>query len=253
VNDSLILWRETFRVRSQDMDELWRLRLAALCNFLQESAVAHAQALGMGRDALLAKNLTWVLSRFHVRVADYPRWGQDLIVETWPSAVSGQFALREFRILDTRGREMALATSSWMVVDLGTKKPALLPDFIAQLHVKCPGRALADPFDKIPAPEKTTVSRLLEVRRSDLDLNRHVNFVKTIELGLEAVPAPVWEKRRVSDLEIAFRSEIVLADTIVARAGFLSEGEPLRLGHSLVREKDGRETARLTTTWPAGS
>ena len=160
------------------MDDLWRLRLAALCNFLQESAVAHAQALGMGRDALLAINLTWVLSRFHVRVAAYPRWGQDLTVETWPSAVSGQFALREFR---------------------------------------------------------------------------HVNFVKTIELGLEAVPGPVWEKRRVSDLEIAFRSEIVLGDTIIARAGFLSEEEPLRLGHSLVRERDGRETARLTTTWPAGS
>jgi medium-chain acyl-[acyl-carrier-protein] hydrolase len=252
VDDNLIVWRETFRVRSQDMDDLWRLRFTALCNFLQESAVAHAQALGMGRDALLTRNLTWVLSRFHVRLGDHPAWGRDLTVETWPSAVLGQFALREFRILDTGGRELGAATSSWMVIDLMTKKPALLPEFIAQLHVKCPGRALADPFDKIPSPEKTATSRLLAVRRSDLDVNRHVNFVKTIEFGLEAVPASIWEKRQVADLEISFRSEIVLGDNIETRAGFLFK-EPLRLGHSLVRVSDGLETARLATTWTAGS
>ena len=253
MNDMPIIWRETFRVRTEDMDDLWRVRLAAVCNFLQESAVAHAQALGMGRDALLAKNLTWILSRFHVRMASYPRWAQDVIVETWPSAISGLFALRDFRMLDADGRELAVATSSWMVIDLEAKKPVALPDSITRLHARCPGRALADPFNKIPAPEKASVSRRLEVRRSDLDLNRHVNFVKTIELGLEAVPASVWDERQASGLEIAFRSEIFLGEAVVARVGYLSETEPLRLGHSLLREKDGQEAARLTTTWLTGS
>ena len=253
MNNTPIIWRETFRVRAEDMDDLWRMRLAAVCNYLQESAVAHAQALGMGRDALLVKNLTWILSRFHVRMASYPRWAQDVRVETWPSAISGLFALRDFRMLDSDGRELAVATSSWMVVDLEAKKPVPLPDFITRLHARCSGRALADPFDKIPAPVQTVASRRLEVRRSDLDLNRHVNFVKTIELGLEAVPASIWDKRQASALEIAFRSEMFLGEAVIARAGFLSEAEPLRLGHSLVREKDGQEAARLTTTWPAGS
>lgn len=235
------------------MDDRWRVRLSALCNILQESAAAHAQALGMGHDELLTRNLSWILSRFHVRVEAYPCWRQELIVETWPSAVSGLFALREFRILDTEGLVLAVATSSWMVIDLAAKKPAPLPEFVTRLHDKCPGRVLDDAFARLPSPDQALFSCLLETRRSDLDLNRHVNFVKTIELGLEAVPDKVWENRRVSDLEIAFRSEIILGERIIVRAGFLSEDEPWRLGHSLIREKDNLEMARLTSTWPAGS
>jgi acyl-ACP thioesterase len=244
------VWSDRFRVRAVELDDRWRLRPASLCDYLQEAAAAHAHALGVSVEALHPRGLTWVLSRFHVRAASYPRWRAEVVVETWPSAVSGPFALRDFRVLDSDGLPLAAATSSWMVIDIAKRKPVPLPDFILSIHGPNPGRAVDDPFAVLPPlPEAAERSLVLEIRRADLDLNRHLNFVKTIELGLEAVPPDVVVGRELRDLEVAFRAEGWLGDRVVSRSAALDAGEPRKLGHALFRESDGRELARMTSTW----
>lgn len=249
------VWNDRFRVRAGELDDRWRLRPSSLCDYLQEAAAAHAHALGVSVAALHPRGLTWVLSRFHVRAAFYPAWRGEVVVETWPSAVSGLFALRDFRVLDAGGSQLAAATSSWMVIDIVKRKPVPLPDFILSIHGPSPGRALDDSFYGLPQlPEPAEWSPVLEIRRADLDLNRHLNFVKIIELGLEAVPPEVREGRELRDLEVAFRAEGWLGDRVLSRSGALEPGEPRRLGHSLLRESDGREIARMASTWaiPSG-
>ncbi|MBN2199701.1 MAG: hypothetical protein JW747_07635 [Candidatus Aminicenantes bacterium] len=247
------MWRDRFRVRAYELDDRWSLRPASLCDYLQESAAAHAQALGVSVDALHPRGLTWVLSRLHVRVNAFPLWRQEVTVETWPSAVSDLFALRDFRVLDAGEALLAAASSSWMVIDLKKRKPVPLPDFILSIHHNSPGRALDDSFSKLPVPNVFSLSKVLEVRNADLDLNRHLNFVKSVALGLEAVPDEILARRALSDLEVSFRAEGRKGDRVVAKSGPLSRDEPLQLGHVLLREKDGVELARMASTWtPAG-
>jgi len=243
------VWKDRFRVRAYELDDRWRLRPASLCNYLQESAAAHAHALGVSVDALHPRGLTWVLSRFHVRVSAYPLWRQEVTVETWPSAVSDLFALRDFRVQDAGGALLAVASSSWMVIDLQRRKPVPLPDFILSIHRDSPGRALDEPFAKLPEPDIYSWSKVLEIRNADLDLNLHLNFVKSIELGLEAVPAEILARQALSDLEVSFRAEGRKGDRVVAKSGSLPGKEPLRLGHTLLRQSDGRELTRMTSIW----
>ncbi len=74
---------------------------------------------------LFKKGLTWVLSRFHIEITRYPKWGETVQINTWPSGRGPLFAVRDYEILDAEG-PLAAATSSWLIVDL--KTPPSGPD-----------------------------------------------------------------------------------------------------------------------------
>ncbi len=239
-------WRETFNVRSYDMDPRGRLSPVALCNFLQEAGSNHAHALGCAVDQLLPRGLTWVISRLHFRLDRYPRWREQLTVETWASTRSGRFFLREFRLLDGEDRPIGAATSSWLVLDIAARRAVDDPDFAADMPFVAE-RAMADDFARLPEPREAAHRQEYDVRLGDLDVNRHVNNVHYVAWALEAVPTAVWRAKRLVGVEISFRAEGRHGDTIESICDATDDGDGFR--HSVRRVGDGVELARLRTAW----
>ena len=73
---------EKFKIRSYEVDITGRATVQTISNFLQEIAGNHAGRLGVSVDKLLAKKLTWVLSRLHLQMSSYPYWREEISILT---------------------------------------------------------------------------------------------------------------------------------------------------------------------------
>lgn len=245
------VWSESFRVRAYEVDATGKASVPAVANWLQEVAGNHATALGWAVDALQAQGRTWVLARLHLRLGRLPEWREDLRVSTWPAGVHRLFALREFRIDEQSGREIGVATTGWLLLDLATRRPVRLPDDLEAIARRTPERVLADPFDRLPEAKSPESEETVGVRFSDLDMNRHANNVSVIAWMLEALPKAVMFNASLAELEIEFRAEALHHDRIAAQVQRIA-ADPYAFLHRLVREGDNREIGRARTLWRSG-
>ncbi len=252
---------EHYRIRVDDVDDGGQLTATALCNYLQDAASHHASALGLSIVQLQDEGMTWFLWRLHLRLAELPAWGAQVSVTTWPSGVRRHYAARDFRVHDrsvaTRTeREIAVASTAWVVVDTTTQRliPRVPERVRGHMPVEVPTRALTDSFRRLPRYEDGTAEGTFVVRRHDLDVNGHLNHVATIEAMLEGVPREIVTGRRLAELEVELKAEGREGDVMSARCVALEpeearEGTSARLGHALVRESDGKVAARARTRW----
>ena len=240
-----------FRIRSYEVDFRGRVTPVAILNYLQDAAAEHAYRLGVAVTALQQQGLTWVLSRTHLRLCHAPGVGEVLRVVTWPSRRDDRFTCREFELRDRQENLVALATSSWAVLDLATRRPVHLDGSLPPYPLN-PRRALDDDFASLPRLAAAERELPFRVRLMDMDLNRHVNNAIYAAWALEAVPPEVLEECRLTELEISFRAEARHGDVIVSRAAAES-GEQGRYLHQITEMKEGRELTRLRTAWtPVG-
>jgi medium-chain acyl-[acyl-carrier-protein] hydrolase len=142
-----VLTRE-FQVRFHEAGFRGTVRPVTMLNYLQDTAAAHSAKCGYPLSQLLARNLTWVLSRYHVHVERYPSVGETIKVHTWRPSLEGLFALRDFEVTDGEGEILVAATSSWVIMNLETKRPVKL-DTIMNDFPTNKRRALQDDFASV--------------------------------------------------------------------------------------------------------
>jgi medium-chain acyl-[acyl-carrier-protein] hydrolase len=237
-----------FKVQAYEMGPGARVKLGSLLNYFQEGASEHAEKLGASVSHMISKNLTWVLSRYHIRIFRYPLWKESLLLTTWPSVQKELVALREFEARDEGGLLLAAATSSWMLLDIKGKKPVPLGNNLPE-YPKDPRRAIPDAFGPLPKPEKTDLELSFRVQRRDLDWNRHVNHVVYLEWAVDTAPQEMFENLAPAEIEVDFRGEALLGEAVLCRTEVISSGEEALLSHQIIREKDGKELTRLRTLW----
>jgi acyl-ACP thioesterase len=241
--------KKRFQVRYLDIDFEGKLKTEFLLNYLMDSAAEHATKLGVGVVDLFKLNLTWILSRWHIRISRYPRADETISITTWPSTREGRFTMREFDVVDSKGGSIK-ATTSWLAVNLQSKRPVRLESFLPDFPLRT-DRAIADDFPPLPGVEKAELELEFPVLRRDLDLNRHVNSTIYINWALETVPEEVLFKLRPTEIEINYRAEAFYGDRILSRTQMVVAGESPQFVHEIVRAEDGKELALLKTAWRA--
>jgi len=246
MTDTRILTRR-FPVYTFDVDFDGKARLTFLLDLLQEAAREHAALLKVSIFDLQARGLTWVLSRYHVRVSRYPAMGETVEVRTWPSGKKGVFALRDFEVLDAEGGPLLEATTSWLVISLDTKQPVRMDTVFLDERI-LDRRAIADDFERLPSPARADREAAFRVLDRDLDFNRHVNNVVYVHWAVEGMPEEVLRKRRPAAFEVVYKAEAFYGEEVVARVQLPDGPEGVFL-HDILRRSDGAELARLRSTW----
>lgn len=244
-----VLLEKQFSVPANDLDHRGKIKIEALLGFLMESAAAHAAALGVSVFDLGRKNLTWVLSRYHVRLLRYPLFGETVTVRTWPASRKGVFTLRDFEV-EGSGGPVARATTSWLAVDLDNRKPVDLEARLGDFPLRTV-RALPDEFDPLPRPEKADLIREYPVLKSHLDFNRHVNNSVYIQWAIETVPREILFSMSPAEIEINYRGEVFYGDRIRVTTERVEEAPEATFLHRVLRVRNGGESeaATLRTTW----
>lgn len=200
------IYQKEFSILSYHLNPSGRARMTTLANFFQEMAYQHANRLGFGYRDLKKESHLWVLSRMKIHVIRYPVWDETVTLETWHRGMERLFGMRDFRIRDAQGSDLALAESAWLIVDAATRRPVRTPD-PSFLNTTRDEKVFQTPLEKITLPENMENMGTHTVVHSDLDVVGHVNNVKYMEWCIDALIGPGQPEERIDALEINFMHE----------------------------------------------
>ena len=206
---------QNFNIPSYNVDMSWRLKPASFMDLAQEAANQHANILGFGYDDLIASRTAWVLSRMHVEFTDTPKWREDMTLTTWHKGLNRLFFLRDFLITDKEGKPRVKATTSWLVINLDTRRLVRDPQLLEDGTI-CSENVLETPADKVVMPKDAEVNLVMEhaVAYSDLDMNGHVNNAMYMQWAMNAVNYEISSEKPVKEFTINFNHEIKPQETV---------------------------------------
>ena len=237
--------RYEFQVRSYECGREGFAHLATVCNYLQEAASMHAEALGFSRVNFAAahEDISWVLTRLRVKMERYPRWGERVEVETYPRGGRKVVAWRDFILREAlSGEVLGVATSEWMIINLTTRKVVAIPEMVFEVAKDLPLDAAVlgvEPFCarmKFPDEGVREVMEFL-AQNGQIDLNGHVNNAHYIEWMMEPCYRAGAAAVLPREVEVVFRSETLALEKVMVE---MCEGANVGERFHCVRSVDGR-------------
>lgn len=204
------LFTETFKIRSSEVRPDGKVKVQTLCDLFQETAGNHALKLNFDVTQLHENQRTWMLHRLDARIERHPEWREAVTVKTWPSGGDTLRAYRDFLIFDAKENILVRALSYWLMIDLESRRPVRMPGEVHDMAPKDVEHVLPVKKVRPSPPAKADDEKIFSVRRSDLDVNRHVNNVKYMEWISETLPV----EELVRSFDIEFKAECGYGDDI---------------------------------------
>lgn len=189
------------------------MRPTAMLDIMQEAANINATTLGFGYDEMISNNTAWVLSRINVKFINTPKWRDEVNLKTWHKGVSKLFYLRDFILSDKEGNPMILATTSWLIIDMNTRRLVRNSDLALSDTAM---DAIATPADKVVVPVdiEPELVRKHPVTWSEIDTNGHVNNVKYVVWAIDAVEQETIQEKPLKELLVNYDAEVMPGDIV---------------------------------------
>jgi acyl-ACP thioesterase len=217
------IWAETCAVRFGVTDRSDRLTLDAIFNFFQETAISHAENLGVGRETMAQSRQVWILSRMSVQVTRRPQYGETITVRTWPRGSEKLFALRDYDIRDAKDQPVVQARSGWLIIDMEKRRP-LRPQAVMDTLPRNEGLdALPSGAAGLTERENPREAAARRARYSDVDYNGHVNNVRYIQWIEDALEPELLEQAGRMRLDINYLNETLPGETVALYSAEMTE------------------------------
>lgn len=209
---------ETFRINAIACDIHRALKPAALFQHLTEAAGHHAALLGVGYDAMVARNLLWVHARMRVRFHASPHAGDTVTIRTWPKTIQRRLRyIRDFEVLDASGQPLAAATSAWLVIDAATHRISPAASVSFDLPAVPDRRGLDDPLDRLDVPADGEERLRVRAGYSALDVLGHVNNSRYVEWLCDAFPLDLLTDHTLDWMQINYTHEVRAGEEVSIR------------------------------------
>ncbi|BBN09856.1 fatty acyl-ACP thioesterase A [Marchantia polymorpha subsp. ruderalis] len=227
--DKGLVYREKFIIRCYEVGTNRTASMEAMANLLQECACNHAQSVGFSTDgfattpAMRKRHLIWVTTRMHIEIDEYPVWGQVVEIDTWFQGEAKIATRRDWLVRHEDGRVIGRATSVWVMMNTETRRLCRIPEDVRAEYmdfVPLPPRWAIPGEDsaavrKIGALEEYDfVKSPLLARRSDLDMNQHVNNVTYMGWMLESMPRAFVETHELMCITLDYKRECKHDDVV---------------------------------------
>ena len=206
---------EQYTIPCYDTDASWRLKPVSFMNYAQEMANRHANILGFGYDDLIASKTAWVLARMNIRFVNLPLWRDNVSLTTWHKGLNRLFFVRDFQMKDAQGNICVEATTSWIVLNLETRRFVRDPKLMDEGTV-CQDHAIEQPADKVVIPKDIEAEYVMDhvVSYSDVDMLGHTNNAMYMHWAMDAVAYEVTSQRPLKEVTINFNREARAGETV---------------------------------------
>ncbi|MDY6407269.1 MAG: thioesterase [Pseudomonadota bacterium] len=237
-------YKKSYLISSFEVDVKAKLRIRSLFNLFQDIADEHAEKIGVGYSFCKANGIGWVGGAYRLKINRFPIWGEEISIETWPSASTAACAIRDFKVTDQKGHIIISATSQWVLIDTVRLRPIPLAKHLPQYDILAE-RALDSDFTKIPAPMGNSETISFPVHADDIDLNNHVNNALYPTWALDGFSDEYLNKHRMTALSVDFKRPATYGSAILLNT-YINQNQSF----SLLTAPDGLiEYARVLIDW----
>lgn len=215
------------------IDSRHMARPSAIVDFMQDIATRHAEVMGISGEVVEKKNCFWVLSRLKYTLNRPLHFYEKLRVTTIPRQLRGASWYRDF-LFEAEDGVIGSAVTVWAIVDLETRRLVrpqsfglgFQPQETGQTEMLRAIRAenLEPCFDRV-------------VRYSDIDVNRHLNNVKAVDILSDTFGLEEDAGRWVSQLQVNYISESVCGTKLSLLRGVQPDGSLCVAAYDGAQEK----------------
>ena len=229
------IYLDEFTVNDLQCDRFGRLKMSAICWFVQEMAGRHCEILGLDWENLAKKGLFWAIIRHRVRVTRLPRKNEPIRLETWPMPTTRVAFPRSVVAFDENGNELFRSVSLWVLMDLQSRA-MILP---GKSGVDVPGVLRGGELESPPSlhPAEVSQRQSRTVAFTDLDINGHMNNCRYLDWAADLLPSEFHRDHGIREFTLCYLSEAREGDRLELGYG-LDEGGILHL--EIQRSEDGK-------------
>ena len=200
---------------ASDIDCHGICKLSALLSRVQNLSTAHANALGVGGDRMIAAcGAVWMIVRQCLSLSRPIVYTDKLRITTWHRGPDKTpTVLRDFDIFvdDERVGE---AVISWVLADIESRR--LVKPLSVQILADSPRPAKVKDIvpAKIKMPDGLTQVMSRTVNYSDTDINGHMNNTKYADIACDAIRYDRLKNRFISEVQLNYLHESFPGDEI---------------------------------------
>lgn len=214
-----MIYKEKFKIGLKDVWKGKQISNKAILEYLEDIAAYHSDSVGYGINTSTTTHLTWLLLDWKVKVIKRPEYGQTLDIHTWSRQIIKCYAYRDFEIYDEKNNLCVIATSKWLLINNQTGKITKIEQQMAEkyqseLEKKVFGQT---EIEKIKLPQNYKSSIKYQIKRKDIDVIGHVHNLYYLDIAYETLPDEVYKKRPFDEIQIMYKKEIKLGDTVICK------------------------------------
>ncbi|SHN85376.1 acyl-[acyl-carrier-protein] thioesterase [Desulfitobacterium chlororespirans] len=230
------------------VDQFGEASVITILDFLEDCAIAHSEAVGLGIESLLEQRTCWVLNRWRLEMERYPRLGEKVTIETLNIGFERFYGERVFTIRDSQGNIIGKAGSLWIYLNIDKRRPTRIPLQFADQYGVPESYEGKEPFEDLPEITDIHTEIRFHVRRSDIDTNGHVNNTRYVEWMLEGISEESLKDYRLRRLEVIYKKETPYGTDILSQ-GQGAKDAGLEYLHRVLDQSGERELACGRTVW----
>ena len=117
---------------------------------------------------------------------------------------------------DTQGNRLISATTSWLIIDLASRRMVRDRELADNFDNSQAGYAIEEQAEKVTLP-KEIEPELVDTHKvvwSDIDTNGHVNNVKYVVWALDVLDYDLVSKNPIKELLVNFDSEVLPGQSV---------------------------------------
>ena len=132
VTDSNRVYRRSFTIPTDAIDENGHANNVAYVQWMQDIAVEHYASIG-GIEAQ-GKDATWVIREHKIEYFLPAFAGEEIEIKTWVENIRRVRSLRKYEFVRrSDGRVLVRGETDWVFVDAQTGKPLLIPEEVSKV------------------------------------------------------------------------------------------------------------------------
>lgn len=211
----LDIYSHNLTINYSDVDENNQVTNKGVLRLLQEVAGIHCGLLGYGVNDTPKTSLAWILLNWKLKVFSRPKTNTNLLIKTWTREKTPLFVYRDFEVYDDNYNLVAIATTKWVLFNVNTKSISRVTPGINEKYIQVDKKVFPENFnEKLKEPLDSSFVSDYAVQRRDIDTNHHVNNLCYLDYAYEALPLDVFKNTSFSNVEIMYKHQATLGDTL---------------------------------------
>lgn len=217
-----IIYKKKQKINGYECAYNYKLQPTAALNYFQQTSQEQSEALGVGPEALDKMGITWFLVKYQIKFYEYPRFNDEVMLETEAMSFDKFAAHRRFAIKGLDGRMMVEGDTEWMLQNLSEKRLERISN-VPELDVYESDHKNKFKLKRLTKVESWTEAKNFQVRYLDIDFNSHVNHVKYLAWALETLPLTKVKTAEVETAQIIFKNQGFYGDMITVKASEIGD------------------------------